>query len=130
MAVAEATGWYVEVSPRGIRTGSGFYAASPPRLAAFRAAIDDEVTGRELLRILGKLEKAGFEVGGDRLKTSPRGYAADHPRIELLRHRSMTVARSLGFEPVIHTPELLDEVRTDWRAMRPFVEWVATHTAT
>ena len=68
-------------------------------------------------------------MGGDRLKTTPRGYAADHPRIELLRHRSMTVGRSLGFEPVIHTPELLDVVRADWRAMRPFVEWVARHTA-
>ena len=127
--VAEATGWYVEVSPRGIRTGAGFYEASPARLAAFRAAIDAEVSGRELLSILGTLEKDGFEVGGDRLKTTPRGYAADHPRIELLRHRSMTVGRSLGFEPVIHTAELLDVVRDDWRAMRPFVEWVATHTA-
>ena len=125
---AEATGWYVEVSPRGVRTGSGFYEASSARLAAFRSAVDDDRSGRELLRILGKLEKAGFEVGGDRLKTTPRGYPADHPRIELLRHRSLTVGRSLGFEPVIHTPELLDVVRADWRAMRPFVEWATTHT--
>jgi uncharacterized protein (TIGR02453 family) len=128
--VADSTGWYVEVSPRGVRTGSGFYEASSGRLAAFRAAIDDDRTGRELLTILGALEKAGFEVGGDRLKTSPRGYPADHPRIELLRHRSMTVGRSLGFDPVIHTPGLLDAVRADWRSMRPFVEWVAEHTAT
>jgi len=34
----------------------------------------------ELEKILRKLEKAGFEIGGDRLKTTPRGYAADHPR--------------------------------------------------
>jgi hypothetical protein len=25
----------------------------------------------------------------------------------------------------VHTPELLDVVRDDWRALRPFVEWVA-----
>ena len=128
--VAEATGWYVEVSPRGVRTGAGFYQASPQRLAAFRAAIDDDRTGRELVRILGTLEKAGFEVGGDRLKTSPRGYSAEHPRVELLRHRSLTVGRLLGFEPVIHTAELLDVVRADWRALRPFVEWVTACTET
>jgi hypothetical protein len=29
---------------------------------------------------------------------------------------------------VIHTPELLDQVRDDWRAGRPFVDWVATHS--
>jgi uncharacterized protein (TIGR02453 family) len=128
--VAEATGWYVQVSAAGVRTGGGFYEASSPRLASFRAAIDDDRSGRELVRILGKLEKAGFDVGGDRLKTTPRGYAADHPRIELLRHRSMTVGRSIGFEPVVHTAELLEVVRGDWRAMRPFVEWVATHSVT
>ena len=120
-----ATGWYVEVSARGVRTGAGFYEASSPRLAAIRAGIDDDLRGAELERLLAGLEAEGWDVGGDRLKTTPRGYSADHPRIELLRHRSMTVGRSHGFEPVVHTPELLDVVRDDWRALRPFVEWVA-----
>ncbi|MFC4784528.1 DUF2461 domain-containing protein [Nocardioides sp. MAHUQ-72] len=120
-----ATGWYVQVSAQGVRTGAGFYEASSPRLAAIRAAIDDERRGTELERILATLAGAGWDVGGDRLKTSPRGYGADHPRIDLLRHRSLTVGRSHGFEPFIHTPELLDVVRDDWRALRPLVEWVA-----
>lgn len=123
----DATGWYVEVSPRGVRTGAGFYDATPPRLAAIRAAIDHDTYGAELEDIVAAAERSGFEVGGDRLKTSPRGYAVDHPRIELLRHRSLLLGHSLGFEPVIHTPELLDLVRDDWRALRPFVEWVARH---
>ena len=120
-----ATGWYVEVSARGVRTGAGFYEASSPRLAAIRAAIDDVRRGTALERILARLEGAGWDIGGDRLKTSPRGYPADHPRIELLRYRSLTAGRSHGFEPFIHTPELLDVVRDDWRALRPLVEWVA-----
>jgi uncharacterized protein (DUF2461 family) len=81
-----------------------------------------------LLRtILNRLQKQGWELGGERLKTSPRGYDADHPRIDLLRHKSMTLGRSYGFEPVIHTGELLEMVRTDWRAGRPFVEWVTAN---
>ena len=70
--------------------------------------------------MLTELEAAGWEIGGEKLKTSPRGFDADHPRIDLLRHKSMTVGRSHGFEPVIHTPELLDVVRDDWRSLRPF----------
>jgi uncharacterized protein (TIGR02453 family) len=128
--VGDATGWYVELSPRGIRTGGGFYEASGPRLAAFREAVAHDRFGPELEQILSKLEKGGFEIGGDRLKTTPRGYAADHPRIELLRHRSLTAGHPLGFEPVIHTPQVLDLVRDDWRAMRPLVEWCGRHTAT
>ena len=102
-----------------------FYEASSPRLAAIRAAIADDLRGAELERLLADLAAQGWDVAGDKLKTTPRGYSADHPRIELLRHRSMTVGRSHGFEPVVHTPELLDVVRDDWRALRPFVEWVA-----
>jgi uncharacterized protein (TIGR02453 family) len=120
-----ATGWYVEVSARGVRTGAGFYEASSPRLASIRAAIDDDRRGQALERLLTGLAADGWDVAGERLKTTPRGYPADHPRIGLLRHKSMTVGRSHGFEPVVHTPELLDVVRDDWRALRPFVEWVA-----
>ena len=127
VAAGPATGWYVEVSARGVRTGAGFYEASSERLAAFRSAIDDKRTGTELERIVAALVADGWSVGGDTLKTSPRGYAADHPRIELLRHKSLFLQHSHGFEPVIHTPELLDLVRDDWRALRPLVEWVADH---
>ncbi|RYP85359.1 DUF2461 domain-containing protein [Nocardioides guangzhouensis] len=127
--VASATGWYVELSARGVRTGAGFYEASPAGLAAVRAAIDDERTGTELERIVTGLEDGGWTVGGETLKTTPRGYDQQHPRIGLLRHKSLTLTRSHGFEPVIHTPAMLDMVRDDWRTLRPFVEWVAERTA-
>ena len=125
--VAEATGWYVEVSPRGVRTGGGFYRAEAPRLAALRDAIAHDTYGVELEKIVRGLHRKGFEVGGEVLKTTPRGYDKDHPRIDLLRHKSVIASRVIGFEPVIHTAGLLDLVRKDWRATRPLVEWSAVH---
>ncbi|MFS3127417.1 DUF2461 domain-containing protein [Nocardioides sp. Bht2] len=130
VGVAPATGWYLELSARGVRLGGGFYEASAQRLAAVRAAIDNDLTGAELEKILKRLGKNSWEIGGDTLKTKPRGYDADHPRIDLLRHRSLFVNRSLGFEPVIHSPELVDVVRTGWRELRPLVEWIAARTDT
>jgi uncharacterized protein (TIGR02453 family) len=127
VASGPATGWYVQVSAPGVRVGVGYYEASSPRLASLREAIADERRGRALQRILERLRKQGWEQGGETLKTTPRGYDADHPRIDLLRHKSLTLGRSYGFEPVIHTPELLDRVRADWRAGRPFVEWVTAN---
>ena len=127
IARGPATGFYVQVAAPGVRVGVGFYEASGPRLSRIRAAIADERRGLELEKILASLETAGWELGGERLKTSPRGYDADHPRIELLRHKSMTLGRSYGFEPFIHTPELLDRVRDDWREATPFVDWVSDH---
>ena len=119
-----ATGWYVQVAAPGVRVGVGFYEASSARLARIREAIAEERRGRQLERIIRRLESAGWSLGGDKLKTTPRGYDAEHPRIDLLRHKSMTLGKSYGFEPVIHTAELLELVRSDWRAATPFVDWV------
>jgi uncharacterized protein (TIGR02453 family) len=130
VAAGPATGWYVEIASPGVRVGIGYYDAAAPRLAAIREAIADDRRGAQLRKIVQRLERKGWTVGGDRLKTTPRGYDADHPRIELLRHRSLTIGRSYGFEPVIHKPELLDLVRADWRAGRPFVEWVQENAGT
>jgi uncharacterized protein (TIGR02453 family) len=125
IARGPATGYYVQVSAPGVRVGVGYYEASGPRLARIRSAVDDDRRGPELERLVDSLQASGWELGGDKLKTSPKGYAADHPRIELLRHKSMTLAKSYGFEPFIHTPELLDRVREDWREATPFVTWVS-----
>jgi uncharacterized protein (TIGR02453 family) len=124
--VGPATGWYVEISARGVRTGAGFYDATGPRIAAIRAAIDDDGRGNDLAQMLKKLESNGWRIGGHVLKTAPRGYDLSHPRINLLRHKSLTIGHDYGFEPIIHTPELLEAVRDDWRTLRPFVEWVTT----
>jgi uncharacterized protein (TIGR02453 family) len=126
VGVGPATGWYVELSARGVRIGGGFYEAGGDRLAAYRTAVDDNRTGPELEAIVNGLGEH-WTVDGDRLKTKPRGYDADHPRIELLRHRSLVVMRSFGFEPVIHTPDLLEEVRAGWREARPLVDWLAAN---
>jgi uncharacterized protein (TIGR02453 family) len=122
-----STGYYVQVGAAGVRVGVGFYEASSDRLAAIRVAIDDDVHGSDLETILADLTSAGWHLGGAQLKTAPRGYDVDHPRIALLRHKSMTLGKDHGFAPVIHTPELLDQVRADWREATPFVEWVLAH---
>jgi uncharacterized protein (TIGR02453 family) len=128
VAVGPSTGWYVQVAAPGVRVGAGFYDADSERLAAIREAIADDRRGRQLRRIINRLLKQGWELGGDTLKTAPRGYDAGHPRIDLLRHRSLSVGLAYGFDEEIHTPALLDRVRRDWRAARPLVEWLVTAT--
>jgi len=124
VAAGPSMGWYVELSPRGVRVGAGFYEAAGERLAAIRGAIDDDKAGPALRRALTRLEKDGFEIGGAQLKTSPRGYDADHPRIALLRHKQIIAGKPYGFEKVIHTPEVLEMVRADWRTLKPLVSWL------
>jgi uncharacterized protein (TIGR02453 family) len=127
VGVAPATGWYVEIAAPGVRVGGGIYEAAGPRLAAIREGMAEEDDGALLLQILDNLERGGFTIEGERLKTAPRGYPKDHPRIDLLRHKTLLGMQSYGFEQVIHTPELLDRIRDDWRRLRPLVNWLADH---
>ncbi|GAB3856862.1 DUF2461 domain-containing protein [Nocardioides maradonensis] len=129
VGVGPATGWYVEVAAPGVRVGGGIYEASGERLAALRDAMAEEKTAKVLERILRDLERGGYEVTGERLKSAPRGYDKDHPRIELLKMKTVLGMRSYGFEPFVHTAELLDRVRDDWRRLRPLVDWVSSAIA-
>jgi uncharacterized protein (TIGR02453 family) len=120
--VGPALGWYMRISAPGVVAGAGFYDAPAEKLRALRDVIAGP-RGTELEAILAPLTAAGFELGGDKVATVPRGYSHDHPRIELLRHKAISVMHSYGFEPVIHSAQLLDAIRSDWTATRPLVEW-------
>lgn len=124
VAVAPATGYYMEISARGFRVGCGFYEAESKRLAAFRAAVADERRGTELERLVAHLRDEGWEIDGDRLKTAPRGYDREHPRIELLRHKQLFAGRSYGFEDDAINADLVHRVRADWRTLKPLVDWL------
>ena len=94
---------------------------------ALRSAIDNTIHGAELEQLVKKYTRAGWEIGGDVLKTAPRGWSPEHPRIELLRHKSLTIARDYGFDEVIHSGALVRQVRKDWRTGTPLIDWVCRH---
>ncbi len=129
VAAAPATGYYVQIGAPGVRVGGGIYDTSPDRLAAIRSAIDNDLHGPELFRVLESLSHKGWDVGGDRVKTTPRGWSADHPRIDLLRHKTITVMRDYGFDDIIHTRELVDQIRSDWREVTPLIDWLLRHAS-
>ncbi|GLW06060.1 TIGR02453 family protein [Microtetraspora sp. NBRC 13810] len=125
--VFDGTGYYVQLDAEGIYAGAGFYAGSSDQLGRFRDAVAEELTGPALEKIVEGLRAAGHAIEGDRLKTRPRGFPADHPRIELLRHRSLHAGRRFEPEPWVYTPEVQARVRATWRELRPLVEWLTDH---
>jgi uncharacterized protein (TIGR02453 family) len=118
-------GYYVQVSSAGLMTGGGWYLATPTQIAAYREAVLDDRTGEQLAAAVAPLVADGFEVGGDALKTAPRGVDPDHPRIELLRHRSLLLSREYGAPDWLETDEVLERVSDDWRTYRPVMDWLA-----
>jgi uncharacterized protein (TIGR02453 family) len=120
----DGTGWYVQLSANGLMLAGGMHDPSPDQLARYRAAVDDSRRGRQLERIGAALGDSGFEFGGDLLKTRPRGYPADHPRLPLLRIRRMVAWSDLGAPDWLATPQALAEVAAGWEALRPLNAWL------
>ncbi|MGQ0841370.1 DUF2461 domain-containing protein [Actinokineospora sp.] len=119
--------YYVEVGPEGLRAGGGCFHLESDQLARFRAAVAEEIHGAALRGVLTTLERAGWEIRGDRLRTTPRGYAKDHPRLDLLQYRSVYAVRVWEPDDVLHERECFSRVRTAWRQLRAFNDWARDH---
>ncbi|MFW6091512.1 MAG: DUF2461 domain-containing protein [Actinomycetota bacterium] len=118
---------YVHISAAGLFAAAGYYQMAPDQLGRYRAAVDEETTGVVLERLVAKLRAAGYTIGGDRLKTRPRGYDAEHPRIELLRHRTVVAWVDFGAPEWLHTQEAATRVAAAWRELMPLQEWLDDH---
>jgi uncharacterized protein (TIGR02453 family) len=89
----ERPGLFVRLRPATVTLGAGMHRFEPPVLAAYRAAVADEGMGRALEEALAAATGLrGATVGGLAYKRVPRGFAADHPRAELLRHGALYVS--------------------------------------
>ncbi len=82
--------------------------------------------GAELERILRALPRT-WTIDGNPLKTQPRGYPADHPRIGLLRNRRLVATRTYDVAAWMGTTKALATVRSQWRAVQPLIEWLADY---
>jgi uncharacterized protein (TIGR02453 family) len=122
-----AGAYYVQVSPEGLMVGGGCFHLHSDQIERFRVAVADDIRGPALEKIIATLRRKGWEVRGDQMKVRPRGYPADHPRIDLLRYRSVYTRRVWEPDDVLHEKACLDRVRKAWREIRPFNEWAADH---
>ena len=126
--IEDGVGYYVQVSAAGLMVGGGLYAPASGQLARLRAAIDSPAAAT-LESELAKLRRSrpAWDIDGAPLKTRPKGYDADHPRIELLRMTRLIFTRTYGDEKMLASRKALDVVRRDWRAIAPANEWLADH---
>jgi len=122
------TGHYVQFSADGLMVGAGYYAMAKDQLARFRVAIDGEATGAELAALVADVEKRKYSIGAiDTLKTAPRGYPKDHPRIELLRRKGLIATREFGAPKWIHTAGAAKRIRDSWIGAADLCAWLDAH---
>lgn len=119
---------YVSFSAEGLSAGSGLYMPDSAALQRFRSAVADDDSGADLADIVAHLRRAGYQITAhDVLKTAPRGYPTDHPRIELLRHKGIAMMKSWPVGAWLGTSKAKDRVVTTLRAAVPLEQWLDRH---
>jgi uncharacterized protein (DUF2461 family) len=111
----------------GLRIQGAWWYPVPEQIKRFRQAVAAEDSGRRLVAVVEDLRDRNYGVTGDLMKRVPRDYPADHPRAELLMHRSLIAARPLGCEAWLHTPEAVDVVLEAIGELRDMMSWLARH---
>ena len=119
-------GGYIHLSAKGLSAGSGMYLMSADQLARYRAAVADDATGSDLLRIVADAQDRRVVITGhDSLKTVPRGYARDHPRADLLRNKGLIAWQEWPVAAWLGKATAKTKVVEFLRECRPLNAWLA-----
>lgn len=110
---------YLRASDEGLELGGGLYSPTREQLGAARTVIDERPHAATALeKILDDLEGKGYTVTGPSLRTAPRGFPRDHPRIELLRLQSFAALRQLPLSAS------RDVIGATWDETEPLIRWI------
>lgn len=117
-----APGFYIHLEPRGSFLGAGMWR--PPTAAAYRvrAAIDAESDAWRTAVHSPQFADA-FELDGDSLVRSPKGYSDDHPLVEDLKRKDFVASRRLS-QAQVTSEHFLDDVVADFRRTSPFMAFL------
>lgn len=130
MSFARATayrrgGYYLMVKPNGeSMVGGGFYNPESADLKLIRSHIAaDDAPLRKIIGDSTFVELFGT-LRGDQVKTAPKGYAKDHPAIDLLRYKSMYVMKTFS-DKEVQSPQFIEQVKEVYAGLRPFFDYMS-----
>jgi uncharacterized protein (TIGR02453 family) len=117
-------GYYVHIEPGNHSVlGGGLHEPESQDLVAWRTSIDRDSRRFKKITSSKSFRQHFGEVRGNKLKTAPRGFPKDHPELDLLRLKQITVWRPLSDEEIV-SPRLLRETLIVCKSMKPFLGYL------
>ena len=116
---------YVQLSSKGLAAGSGMWEMAPDQLERYRKAVGDDTTGAKLAKVVAAAREAGLDVSGHgELKTAPRGFPSDHPRIDLLRYKGLVTWREWPVAAWLGTRRAEERLVEFFAQSKPMNKWL------
>lgn len=117
-------GYYLGIQPGNSMIAGGFWKPESKDLKLIRDHISAD--HKPLMKILKakKFKDLFGQLEGEQLKKIPRGFDADHPAADLLRHKQFLVHRKMKDSDVT-SPQFLKEVVKSWKGIRPYFDYMS-----
>ncbi|HEX5971625.1 MAG TPA: DUF2461 domain-containing protein [Gemmatimonadaceae bacterium] len=116
-------GFYFDIGPDESWVGGGIWMPPRPTLARLRERIDEEHESLTTILRAPALKPFGGLAREAMLTRMPRGYDADHPAAELLRHQSFTMGRQVR-DADLYSARLPDLLARELVRLVPLVRWL------
>ena len=116
--------FYLHLSINGSFIGGGYYHPPKEALHSIRHAID--YNGDALKNIINQpsfVDTFGTLEDDDALKTAPKGFAKDHPHVDLLRLKSFAVLHNVTQKEIVAS-DFVEKVVVVYREMLPFGQYL------
>jgi uncharacterized protein (TIGR02453 family) len=120
----EGHGGYVSLDARGLTVVSGRYEFTPEELVKYRKKVAADAAGNQLVAIVAKVERAGYQIGGEELKRVPAGFPQDHPRERLLRRKLLYIYKNFGLQPWLGTTGARKQIVKVFADAGPLNDWM------
>ena len=118
-------GYYLHLQPGGnSMVGGGFWQPNASDLKRIREEIATDASPLRDIINSASFKKHFGVLGGQKLKTAPKGYPRDHPDIDLLRYKSFIISKYFT-DKEVETPGFSDEVLKYFQATRPFFDYMS-----
>lgn len=117
-------GYYFHIEPGNSFVGGGFWGPSPEDLKRVRDDISfDSAPLRNIIGSKTFIDTFGT-LHGEQVKTSPKGFDANHEAIDLLRYKQFLLMKRFSDQEVLG-PDFVQAVNQTFKNMRPFFDYMS-----
>lgn len=117
-------GCYFHIEPGNSFIAGGFWGPNPEDLKRIREEIAyDAAPLRKIVKSKHFVSAFGA-LHGEQVKTTPKGFDASNPAIDLLRHKQFIVIRKFSDKEVLSS-SFVKEADQTFRYMRPFFDYMS-----
>jgi uncharacterized protein (TIGR02453 family) len=117
-------GYYFKINAGGAVLIGGFWGPEPQDMKRIRQDIDLNYDDWKKLLAGKTLSKTFGKLLGHQLSSAPRGYAKDHPAIDLLRYKQFLLKYEFSENEVL-SPGFLSKANDVFKKMRPFLNYMS-----